>query len=77
MNNDVSEVMAPRVHAVKLDVSHMRKPSDGMPVRCMDRGKGPDKAWTCETICHMGVLSNVDIIVIIQKLVISHLPIHG
>jgi hypothetical protein len=65
--------MTTRVHTVKLSVSHMRKPSDRMPVCCVNRSKGPQNALGRYSACYMGVIGNIGIIVESQELVISDL----
>jgi len=77
MNYNVGEVMSARVHAVKLDVSHVRQPGDRMPVACIKRGKGPNNIFACYAVCHMKVVRHVFIIVETHERVISHLRVYG
>jgi len=77
MNYDVGEVMSARVHAVKLDVSHVRQPGDGVPVagNFIKGSEGPNNIFAGYAACYMGVTRNVAIIIQIQELVISRLHI--
>ena len=66
-----------RIHAVELYVRHVRYPGDRMPVGCFYRGKGPQNIFTGYAADDMRVGGNVDIVVKIQELVVSGLPIYG
>src|SRR5450631_4302315 len=76
MNNDTGEMMPARVHAVHLDVGHVRYPGDRVPVRIIKGSKGPHNVFAGYAACHMGVIRNVQIIVQIQELEITRLHEH-
>lgn len=77
MNPDVREVMALGIKAIQLHVRHVGEPGDRVPVGGMHRGEGPANVRRCQTGCNMGVFRNVTAVVIIYKVMGSHLPIYG
>src|SRR6266481_2167269 len=60
MEQDVGQVVTGGVQAEKLDVSHMREPSEGMPIGFGEGGKGPGDAGASETLLHLIVIGDVE-----------------
>lgn len=78
MNYDVGKVMALRIQAEKLDVSHVRQPGNRMPVAGGACGrKSPHNICAGYAVNYVRIIRNVDIIVEIQELMSAHLHIYG
>ena len=67
MEQDIGQVVTGGVQAEKLDVSHMREPSEGMPIGFGEGGKGPGDAGASETLLHLIVIGDVGGIVIADE----------
>jgi hypothetical protein len=76
MNNNVGDVVAAWVYAVKLNISHVRYPGNRMPVGYMIRSKCPKNIFVSYAACNMRVAYNVYIIVVTKELVTYNLRVY-
>src|ERR1700747_1711556 len=67
MQDDVREMMSPRLYAVKRAVEHVRHGGEGMPVICVDVGERPLDPRPGETICDYRIRVNVLIVIVINE----------
>ncbi|MCG6536373.1 MAG: hypothetical protein L7F78_17130 [Syntrophales bacterium LBB04] len=70
-------MMETRLQSEQLTVQHVRDPSQGMPVACMEGCKGPGNVPSRETRLYVAVLRHVFIVIKTNKFVIVYLPVNG
>jgi hypothetical protein len=77
MKQQVGEVMAHGIEAVELAVKHMGQPSERVPIGCMGCGKGPNKTLMGKPSLNVRIFANVLCVVVMDKVMICHLPVDG
>ena len=65
------------IQAVKLIIQHVGEPGQGNPVAGVDSGKRPDDSFSLQSHSHMRIIGNIDVIVVVDELVMFHLPKYG
>ena len=69
MQQDVCQMMSPRLETEKLTIQHVRNRGKRMPVVRMHMSEGPLNPVEGEAVCDPWILVNVLIVVVIDKLV--------
>jgi hypothetical protein len=77
MKNEIHQVVPPRTHSEELNIQHVGEPRQGMPVTGMTRREGPFKTFHGQTGLYLRVLGDIHIIIIVDELMILHLPVDG
>ena len=77
VKKNVHQVMPPRIQSQKLDIQHVGKPRHGMPIGRMAGGQCPFQAFHRKSRLDMGVFGYVQVIIVIDELMGSHLPEDG
>ena len=69
-------MVPPRIETKELVVHHMGEPGERMPISGLGGCKGPNYGLAGESRLHVGIVGDVDIIVIVDKLMVFHLPVN-
>src|SRR5438552_13205562 len=69
MQQDIRQMMSPRLETVELTIQHVRNGSQRMPVVRMHMGEGPLNPLEGETVRDPWILVYVLIVVVVDKLV--------
>src|SRR5437016_11005981 len=77
MKDDVGEMMPAGVETKELAIQHVRKTSDGEPVRGIAGSDRPLQASRRDALAHVRILGDVFVIVVVDKVEVPHLGIHG
>ena len=72
MKKQIGQVITQGVVPVKLSIHHVGEPGHRVPVRPVIRGKCPGYTFTGQPVLHMGVFSDVDVIVVIYEVVAQY-----
>ena len=65
-------MVTPGIHAIHLNVKHVRQPRHGMPIGCVACGEGPQDAWPGQPADDLGVFANILGIIKRQKSVVTN-----
>ena len=63
------------IKAIKLGVQHVRQPCQRVPIGYIGSSKGPNDTLAGQSFVHVMIFDDVLIIVKIDKLEVSHLPV--
>jgi hypothetical protein len=74
MKKDVGQVMSLGIKAIELTVQHMRQLAQRVPVGSVGGSESPDNAVGAQTFLYVDVLSDIDRIIQVDEVVITHLP---
>ena len=72
MEQKVGEMVTPGIHAIHLNVKHVRQPRHGMPIGCVACGEGPQDALPGQPADDWGVFANILGIIKRQKSVVTN-----
>jgi hypothetical protein len=75
MKEKIDYVVTRRPQPEQLTVQHMRDPSQGMPVACIEGCESPDNVPRSETGLYMTVSRYVFVVIKIDKIVTVYLPV--
>src|SRR5271157_4672274 len=65
-------MMAGGIFAVELPVDHVRDPAERMPVGSVIGGEGPADALRGQALMDLGVIDDIDVIVVGEEVVVAH-----
>ena len=74
MQQDVRQMMSPRLEAVELAIEHVRDGGERMPVGSMNMSERPLDRAKREPIRDLGILVNVLPVIIADELMVNDLP---
>jgi hypothetical protein len=77
VDGNVGQMMPAWIQAIKLDVSHMRQPGEGMPVAGIDGTESPNNILAGYAPHDVRVFRDIDIIVEPNELMASYRQIYG
>ena len=77
MQQNVRKVVTGGAQPEKLDVSHMRKPSDRVPIGFRGGGEGPGYAGAGETLLHVMVIGDVGGVVVADEAASQRVCVEG
>jgi hypothetical protein len=77
VQQQTGQVMAQRLHAVKLPIQRVREPGDGMPVGGAGGGKGPLDALPIQAVLNSFVGRDVIRVVKQNEIAVERRPKHG
>ena len=69
MQQDVRQMMSPRLEAVKLTIQHVRNGGKRMPVVSMHMGEGPLHPVEAKTAPDSRISENIGIVIVVDELV--------
>ena len=69
MQQNVSQMVSPRIQLIKLTIQHVRDGGERMPVRRMNVGKSPPDPVERETVRDFWIFVNVFVVVVVDELV--------
>ena len=67
MQEHIGDVVPSGPQSVELTVQQMRQPGQRMPIRAMFVGEDPGDAGERQPVGHLGILSNVHIVIIVDE----------
>jgi hypothetical protein len=70
-------MVPPGIQTKQSAVHHVGKPGERMPISCLSGSKGPPYGFAGEPQLHLRVVGDVDIIVVVDKVMILHLPVNS
>ena len=72
MKDDICPMVTAGIGPKQLPVQHMRKPGQGVPVGTLLFSEGPDKPFHRPLRLNMGIISNIEGIIVIDEAIIAN-----